>query len=259
MSTPHLPAADSGTAALIDRLDRADQLPGATALRERSYELLRMPPGRLVVDVGCGTGRAVGELRARGHEAVGLDPAEEMISAARTRWPAARFQLGDAYQLPFADGEVAGYRSDKVFHLLDDPALALREARRVLAPDGRIVLVGQDWDTLLIDADDPALTRTIVHARADRLASPFAARRFRTSLLDSGFADVSTEVQTLIATDENILGVLSTLADHARMAGVITEGQAEAWVGEQRARAEAGRLFVVVAVIVAAASRTGSS
>ena len=57
-------------------------------------------------------------------------------------------------------------------HVLDDPARAAGEARRVLAPGGRIVLIGQDWDTFVIDADDAALTRTIVHARADLVPTP---------------------------------------------------------------------------------------
>lgn len=245
-------------AELIERLDRGDQLPGATALRERSYELLRQAPGSLVVDVGCGAGRAVGELQARGHRAVGVDPDEQMLTVARTRWPGAGFQLGDADRLPFGDGEVAGYRADKVFHLLDDLRTALDEARRILAPGGRIVLVGHDWDTLVIDADDLALTRTIVHARADRLPNPFAARRFRTSLLDNGFSDVEVEVHTLIATDGSMVGLLASLAEYAQAAGAVTKAQADAWVGEQRTRAANGRSFAAVPIIVATASRTTS-
>lgn len=241
------------TVELIERLDRVDQLPSATALRERSYELLRLEPGSLVVDVGCGAGRAVGELRTRRHRAVGLDPDEQMVAVARGRWPEAQFELGDAYGLPFGDGEVGGYRADKVFHLLDDPTLALQEAGRVLAPGGRIVLIGQDWDTLQIDSDDLALTRTIVHARADSLRAPFAARRFRNSLLDNGFSDVHVEVHSLIAGDASMIGMLSSLADHAHAAGAITEAQATSWVGDQRARAANGRSFVVVAMMVAAA------
>ena len=72
-----------------------------------------------------------------------------------------------APQLPFADATVDGYRADKVFHELSEPARALDEALRILAPGGRIVLVGQDWDTYVIDSDDPALTRAVVSARAD--------------------------------------------------------------------------------------------
>jgi hypothetical protein len=53
------------------------------------------------------------------------------------------------------------------------------EARRVLCPGGRIVLVGQDWDTIMVDSDDAALTRTIVHARADILSTPRAGRQYR--------------------------------------------------------------------------------
>lgn len=243
------------TAELIERLDRGDRLPGATALRERSYELLRLAPGSQVVDVGCGAGRAVGELQALGHRAVGLDPDEQMLTVARTRWPQARFEFGDAYQLPYGDGEVAGYRADKVFHLLDDLGLALQEARRVLTPGGRIVLIGHDWDSLVIDSDDLGLTRDIVHARADRLPNPFAARRFHNSLLDNGFSDLQVEAHTLIATDGSMVGLLSSLAEHAHAAGAVTDAEADAWIGEQRTRAANGRSFAAVPIFVAAAGR----
>ncbi len=65
-----------------------------------------------------------------------------------------------------------GYRADKVFHELADPRAALNEAWRVLASGGRVVLVGQDWESFIIDSDDPDLTRTIVTARASAVVSP---------------------------------------------------------------------------------------
>lgn len=41
------------------------------------------------------------------------------------------------------------------------------EAQRMLAPDGRIVLIGQDWDTVVIDAGLPGHT----HVRDNDLLS----------------------------------------------------------------------------------------
>ncbi|GAA0232712.1 hypothetical protein GCM10009527_031560 [Actinomadura nitritigenes] len=162
------------TDALIALLDIGDSIPGASELRARSYELLGIAPDAAVVDVGCGSGRAVAEMAERGARAVGVDLDERMVAVAGERWPAADFRVANAYELPFADGELHGYRAEKMYHVLDDPARAIGEARRVLAPGGRLVLIGQDWDTFVIDADDEALTRTIVHARRP---GPHAPRR----------------------------------------------------------------------------------
>jgi len=187
-------------ASLLARLDAADRLPGAAALRSHSYDLLGAAPGTRVVDVGCGGGRAVAELAGRGVRATGLDPDERMVAAARARWPGTDVRLGDAYALPLPDASADGYRADKVFHELTEPERALAEARRVLAPGGRIVLVGQDWDTLVVDSDDPALTRALVHARADRVTAPRAARAYRTLLLGAGFTAATVEVRTTVLT-----------------------------------------------------------
>jgi SAM-dependent methyltransferase len=156
---------------IIAVLDVVDDLPGASEIRERINQLLASAPADCVVDVvGCGTGRAVGEMHQRGVRAVGVDIDETMLAVARVRWPASPFQPADAYDLPLADGEAQGYRADKLYHAIDDPGRALLEARRVLARGGRIVLAGQDWDTLVIDSDQPELTRK-VGRRADG-ASP---------------------------------------------------------------------------------------
>lgn len=245
----------SSNESLVTLLDAVDTLPGAADLRTRSYDLLRLGPGATVVDVGCGAGRAVMELAQRDARAVGVDPSEEMITVARRRWPDLDFRLGDAYALPLADGEAMGYRADKVFHEVTDSLRALDEARRVLAPGGAIVLIGQDWDTFVIDSDDPALTRTIVHARADSIPNPRAARRYRALLLDAGFAEPTVEVHTGVFTDTTMLPLLVRLADVAHTMGEISRERADAWIAEQTERARSGRLFLAIPLFVAAARR----
>ncbi|MFI0351119.1 methyltransferase domain-containing protein [Actinomadura sp. 9N407] len=243
------------TDALIALLDIADGIPGASELRARSYELLGIAPDAAVADVGCGSGRAAAEIAERGARSVGVDPDERMIAVAGERWPDVDFRVASAHALPFADGALDGYRAEKVYHVLDDPAGAIGEARRVLAPGGRIVLIGQDWDTFVIDADDAALTRTIVHARADLVPAPRIVRRSRNLLLDAGFADITVEAHTRIFTDAAMVPVLANLAEKARSAGSISGAQAEAWIAEQRERGRRGRLFLALPLFVTAATR----
>ncbi|HEY3466313.1 MAG TPA: methyltransferase domain-containing protein [Amycolatopsis sp.] len=224
---------------MLNLLDAYDALPQACALRERTYAGL----GGTVVDVGCGGGRAVGELAARGVAAVGVDADPAMVRLAAERWPAAEFHVADATALPLADGSVTGYRADKVLHALAEPAAAVAEARRVLAEGGRAVLVGQDWDTFVIDSDDPARTRALVHARAEGMPHPRIARRYRNLLLDNGFTDVTVEVHTIVWTGEGALPLLVNL------------GGEGAWLDEQTARAREDRLFVAVPFFLASGTR----
>ncbi|WP_433510948.1 methyltransferase domain-containing protein [Nonomuraea sp. CA-143628] len=226
---------------LLAVLDAVDAQPMSIELRTRSYELLGDLTGRTVVDVGCGGGRGVAELAERGARAVGVDLDPEMIAMARKRWPAGEFHVGDACELPLESGSVAGYRADKVLHTLHDPARAVAEARRVLAPGGRAVLLGQDWDTFVIDSDQPESTRRLVQAMADSVPSPRVARRYRNLLLDAGFTDPVVEVRTSVFTDGTALALLHRITDE------------ESWLAEQAERARTNRIFVAVPMFLVAA------
>ncbi|MEU0470527.1 methyltransferase domain-containing protein [Amycolatopsis sp. NPDC006131] len=242
-------------ARLISVLDAVDALPGAAELRQRTYELLRAAPGVRAVDVGCGAGRAVAELTGLGVRCVGVDPSDTMLAAARRRWPGLEFEQGTAEALPLGDGTCAGYRADKVFHELSEPGRAIREAWRVLEPGGRVVLVGQDWETLVIDSGDPALTRALVQARAGTVASPRAARGYRNLLLDQGFTEVSVEVHTAVLTEATMLPVVTGLAHSGAESGAVSAEQAEVWLAEQQQRAADGRLFIAIPMFLASATR----
>ncbi|ADD45422.1 methyltransferase domain-containing protein [Stackebrandtia nassauensis] len=232
---------------LLKRLDALDDLPDAVALRERGYDLLRPADGQVIVDVGCGSGRAVSELARRGVRAHGVDPSEVMIDAARQRWSELDFHLAPAERLPFGDGEVDGFRADKVLHALEDPGAAIAEALRVLKPGGRAVLVGQDWDHFVVDADDHDLTRRIVRTRAAGMPSPNIARGYGNLLRDNGFTDVTMEMYSFRPPAEAFLGTIAETAED------IPGGKD--WLAEQHRRAAEGRTFIAVPIFLAAGTR----
>jgi len=103
-------------------------------------DLIRIEP-EVVVDLGCGTGQGTRALKDRYRRAlvIGLDPALGMLRETRRRsgWlrPLQRV-CGDVFQLPLRDGSVDLMFSNLMLQWCDDLDAALREIRRVLAPDG---------------------------------------------------------------------------------------------------------------------------
>jgi ArsR family transcriptional regulator len=103
-------------------------------------------PIRNLLDLGTGTGRMLQLLAPRAARAVGLDASHAMLSVARANFERAgltRVELrqGDVYAPPFPRGSFDLVVVHQVLHYLDDPARALREAARLLAPGGRILVI----------------------------------------------------------------------------------------------------------------------
>ena len=101
--------------------------------------LAESPPGR-ALDAACGTGRHTARLVDLGHDVIGVDETEAMLSVARTRVPGAYFQVGALTALPLGNGEVdLAVCSLALTHLAElRPAVA--ELRRVLRAGGRVVV-----------------------------------------------------------------------------------------------------------------------
>jgi SAM-dependent methyltransferase len=98
-------------------------------------------PGTAYLDVGCGAGRAALVAAGRGAQVSGIDAASALLAIARERVPAGDFREGELQELPFAHGRfdvVTGFNS---FQFAADPVAALREARRVTKPGGRVVVM----------------------------------------------------------------------------------------------------------------------
>jgi SAM-dependent methyltransferase len=111
----------------------------------RAVTELAPPEGGRVADIGCGTGRALPELRSAVGAAgvvLGVDVTAEMLAeAARSgRDAVASLVLADAARLPLPDGSLdAVFAAGLVSHLAD-AVTGLAEFRRVCRSGGRLAL-----------------------------------------------------------------------------------------------------------------------
>jgi SAM-dependent methyltransferase len=108
---------------------------GSKIRNDMLRSFLAPAPGELVVDLGCGSGRALLWNRDLGARVVGIDIAPFFSHDART---GIELLLGDLRRLPFADGTFDKAWSLDVLEHLSPEALAamLAEAARVLKPGG---------------------------------------------------------------------------------------------------------------------------
>jgi SAM-dependent methyltransferase len=110
---------------------------GSKIRNDMLRDFLRPAPGDLIVDLGCGSGRALVWNRDLGAEMVGIDISPFFSDDARRGVP---LLLGDLRRLPFEDGTFAKAWSLDVLEHLSPEALRsmLAEANRILAPGGRL-------------------------------------------------------------------------------------------------------------------------
>jgi SAM-dependent methyltransferase len=105
-----------------------------------AFRELLPPPGRRTIDLGCGEGRFSRDLKAAGHEVVGVDASPTALDAARAADASIEMHLADAADLPFPDACADLVVAFMSLQDIEDAAGAIQEAARVLEPDGRLCL-----------------------------------------------------------------------------------------------------------------------
>jgi SAM-dependent methyltransferase len=103
----------------------------------------------LACDLGCGPGEVAHYLHGRGVEMTGVDLSPRMVTVARRLNPGVEFNEGNMLALDVASGAWAGIAAFySIIHIpRDKVGQALQEMKRVLQPDGRLLLafhVGHD-------------------------------------------------------------------------------------------------------------------
>lgn len=157
----------------------------------RLVQAIRPAPEHRLLEVATGPGYVAMGFAAVAREVVGVDLTEAPLAIAEKRRQElglhnVRFQLGDAKQLPFANGEFDVVLCRLAFHHFDQAPHVLREMVRVCTPQGTVAV--ED----LIASEYPA--RAAYHNRFENLRDPSHLTAFPLSTLLRFFTEAGLEI-----------------------------------------------------------------
>lgn len=157
---------------------------------------------RRVLDVACGTGVLARMVAATTAGTTGLDKNPAMLKVAARLDSRVRWVPGDATDLPFPDRSFDVAFCQQGLQFVTDPAAALREVHRVLAPGGRLALAL--WRDISHAPGFAALATVIDRhgGPGDLMRAPFRlgdADEVRAMLTDGGFATVRSSTCVITA------------------------------------------------------------
>ena len=125
-------------AGLYDSFMRRNRKAYAAVMRRLATVI---SPDDTLLELAAGTGVFTAALAAHARTVVATDFAPQMLRIAQTKVQAdnVSFAVADACHLPYADGSFDVVFVANALHIMPDPAQAMREIRRVLKPNGRLI------------------------------------------------------------------------------------------------------------------------
>jgi SAM-dependent methyltransferase len=201
----------TGCCAPSETFDGASEVFGAALYALSDHE--QLPDTATLASLGCGNPTAVAELRegetvldlgsgggidvllsARRvgptGKAIGLDMTDEMLELARRNAADAgarnvEFVKGHIEDIPLPDNSVDVVISNCVINLSGDKPQVLREAARVLRPEGRFAV-----SDVIADPDMDAATRADMRQWTGCIAGALTAREYERSLRTAGLEEI---------------------------------------------------------------------
>src|SRR5215475_3561701 len=155
-------------------------------------------PGTRLVEIGCGVGAVLAVLGQEFPDVrlFGVDIEEKQLEFARGHLQRAGVDAtlvqADALALPFGEESFDNVWMMWFLEHVGDPPAALREARRVLVPGGRITAIEVDYSTCRAEPSTPgfeALVRAMVHGMAASGWSD-AGTKLPGWLAEAGFGEI---------------------------------------------------------------------
>ncbi|HVX79393.1 MAG TPA: class I SAM-dependent methyltransferase [Bradyrhizobium sp.] len=101
---------------------------------------LDLGPGKVVVDLGAGTGKFTAYLRKTGARVIAVEPVAEMRQKLSASFPDVEALAGTAQAIPLPDASVDALTCATAFHWFATTE-TMREIHRVLKPGGKLGLI----------------------------------------------------------------------------------------------------------------------
>lgn len=106
--------------------------------------------GDVVLDVACGNGTLLNELSKKAKiQANGIDMSENMICAAKMRYPDMNFEVSPCYPLAWSDESIDVITVCCAFHHFDNPQGFVNECKRVLKKNGAVYIADPNFGTIV--------------------------------------------------------------------------------------------------------------
>ena len=198
-------------------------------------------PGFLCADLAAGVGANAGGPGSL----LGVDQSESMVALAQARcaeWENARFEAGDAVELPASDASFDLVTSTQVLEYVADIDRALAEIARVLRPGGRCVLLATDWRSTAWHSNDEDRMQRMLSAWEEHLAHPTLPRTLAARLRDQGLEVGTIERYSILEQASERTGyaqmLMTTLPGFAPGRRGVTEEEAQAWLADLEALRE---------------------
>lgn len=196
----------------------------------------------LVVEVGAGTGNFLALFEGAERDLVAVDLVPAMLDQARASFPEMHLVLADGAALPFASGSVDLVASAQALHHIQQPVSVLKEMRRVVKGDGRVLIV----DQVATEKAEEALAMN----ELDRLRDPSHAScrppsAFRIMVGAAGLAIEKEEIHASqdhlskwMSRDEfpakRVAAVEAFVAEHGAQTGMDFQSDGDDWIFTRR-------------------------
>lgn len=183
-------------AELAEKQERMAQTRDMVRQRAEVMRALAPKANEVILELGSGNGiftRDVCEAVGPDGKVVGLDSSEAMLSMAGHICSDGEFVLGDAQDLPFEDASFDAVVAAQLFSFLDDGDRALSEVFRVLKPQGRVVILDTDWDSLIWRSGNPELMTRVMEAYTAGYADAHLPRSLPQRLSNAGFSNTDAD------------------------------------------------------------------
>jgi len=216
---------------------------------------LDLTPSAQILMLGCGTGVEVRILAGRSDftgKVVGVDISPSLIEAAR-RFAVedgvdknVEFIVGDAHALEYADDSFDVVIAHTLMSHLENPLAVIKEAARIVRPNGQIAIFDGDYASWTFGYSDPDFAKKMDETLIGFIVNnPRVMRTIPRLLSQAGLTLEETipHIFTEVGKGSFFIGAAETYAPLIAGAGLLPADQVANWLTEQQQNIKEGIFF----------------